>query len=179
MTKVMNTGIKDTLVTGYWGNLVIGVWRGEPTLEAIRFHSQCYNEAAKRTPKGMYVMIIVEDGVPLPNESCRKAISSVMENIERDVVAMVGVQEATGFRGAAIRSVITSLSMLSRVPYKTTTVATVREAARWVGGLMKPPVAFNLIEDAVTELRTSIERPSEQLPVRRAPLTRQRFNPVM
>ena len=68
------------------------------------------------------------------------------------------VQEATGFRGAAIRSVILALAMTARVPYKTTTVATVREASSWLVPFISPVVQPSQIEEAITTFRRELAR---------------------
>ena len=65
------------------------------------------------------------------------------------------VHEGTGFRAAAVRSVVTGLAMMANLPYPHKVFATVDDAGRWLH--MNSPVgkkweARGLIE-AVREVR--------------------------
>jgi hypothetical protein len=138
------------------GNLCVAVWMTDPSVEAVNAISDVYRDLYERYPDGFVVCVIVENAVPLPEEPVRKAISGAMKGVQSRVIGMCGVQEATGFRGAALRSVITALVMMSRVPYKTATVATVAEASNWLAPFLVPGTTPAQISSAITQFRLSV-----------------------
>jgi hypothetical protein len=138
------------------GNLVVGVWTGEPNIVACNAMADVYRGLYQRFPDGFAICVIVENAVPLPDETVRAALSSLQKEIQSRVAVMCGVQEATGFRGAAIRSVLTALTIMTRVSYKNATVQSVAEAGPILAPYTVPPLKSPQIVSAIAQFRASI-----------------------
>jgi hypothetical protein len=148
--------IKDGLAYTTWHNLCIGLWREQATVAAADELGRQYRTMARTHPSGFAVLVIVEATVGIPDDPSRRAISDAMKDVGKQVLAMCGVQEATGFRGAAIRGAITAMVMMSRVPYKTTTVASVESASQWLAPFIVPTVTAGTLASAVGFFRSRL-----------------------
>src|SRR5688572_5603271 len=149
---------KNDLGVMTWRNMVVGVWYEKPTMESVASLAAVYRAMADKYPTGLVVCIIVEDGITLPDQAARKAIADAMKSVEHSVSAMCGTQEATGFLGAAIRSVILGMVLMSRVPYKTGTVATVKQGADWLAPFVIPESSPQQIASTIHEFRTKLNK---------------------
>lgn len=140
-----------------WRNLIVALWHDTVTLSGVAELTNVYRRMVEHYPSGFASCVIVADGVGLPEDACRRGIATTMTEIAPHVLGMCGVQEAKGFRGAAIRSVITALVMMSRAPYKTATVATTDEACEWLAKVMRPEVSASQIRQAMAQFRQIVE----------------------
>lgn len=133
--QVMNppriTVLEPAFVTGYRDDLFIGVWRGTVTLAGVNEWARQFEHMLARNPKGFVAISIVEATAPLPDAAVRKAVASTMDRTA-GVLAMAGVHEATGFTGAAIRSVLLSLSNMTSGPYPRRIFGAQAEMAKWL-----------------------------------------------
>jgi len=69
---------------------------------------------------------------PPPSEA-REAVAIFLRSAAGKVRMSAVMHEGFGFRAAAVRSVVTGLSMLVRLPYPHEIFATVEQAANWLG----------------------------------------------
>ena len=97
-----------------WNEIVAVVWRHETTVEAVRQLDAAVAELARSHPKGIGMLTIVAEGAPLPPSPARKAIAELLTARTAFIRCSVVIMEGTGFRAAAVRSVVTSLTMLSK-----------------------------------------------------------------
>jgi hypothetical protein len=153
MTRPETRLVREDLAIMSYGKLLVGMWSGNPTLKSATEMAAHYRHMQAQFPEGFVACAIVEDGVPLPDDSVRKVIGDLMKTMDKHIVAMCAVQEATGFRGSAIRSVLTALVLISRPPYKNTTLKSVSEAAQWLAPFV-PDVTANQIETAIAQFRS-------------------------
>lgn len=168
--KAKLLSINEALLVGSFGNICVVIWRSPPTIAAVERVSLEYSRMKSQFPSGFAPVIIVEDGVGLPDEAARKGLADLMDMYGRSMFCMAGVQEATGFRGAAIRSVLTAIDMLSQAPYPRRLFATVEQAAPWLTQhcMAQPnsaPITAGSLIAAVTELRRapSLTAPSPSI----------------
>jgi hypothetical protein len=119
------------LVVGAFGNICVVVWSAVPTPRTVDGLGSEYARMRSECVK-FGTIVIVEDGVGLPDDLARKGLASLMDSFKASMLCMGGVQEATGFRGAAIRSAITAIHMLSEAPFPRTVTATVEECCSWI-----------------------------------------------
>lgn len=125
------TALERSFITGYWSNLFIGVWRDVVTVADVHEWSRQFDHMLARHPKGFVVISIVEARAPIPDARAREALAGTM-NRAAGVRAMAGVQEATGFTGAAVRCVLLALNNMTSKPYPCRVFRGLEEAAPWL-----------------------------------------------
>lgn len=127
-TLVVQTS--DHLI-GTWRNVVILVWKNETTLAGVDAVQTAYDDLAKANPSGVFMLTIVESGAPMPPSSVRDALARFLANGNGRTLLSGVAHEGTGFRAAAVRSVVTGLAVIGQLPYPHKVFATVSEAASW------------------------------------------------
>lgn len=102
-----------------WHNVVISVWRSEPSAERLK--RLLAMPARLPHPTGLFSVIVVEDRCPVPDDAGRTvAIQFIKELREHNGKGIALVFEGVGFLAAASRAVMLGLMTASRVsvPYK-------------------------------------------------------------
>lgn len=140
-----------------WRNVCVALWHADPTVAGVDALDVHYRAMAQANPNGFAVCVIVADDVSLPDEQVRRSISATMSSIGPHVLGMCGVHETKGFRGAAIRSVLTAMVMMSRAPYKTITVATTDHAAAWLAKWVDPEATPSELRGIIGQFRKVVE----------------------
>lgn len=106
----------------------------EPELDDVaRIVDDVRAEAAERGRKLHYVAVIPTD-VPVPDDAVRKALSSTVDEVLECCETMHMVIEGKGLRRALVRSVSTSIILLSRHRGRTFAHEDVRDAVLEVVG---------------------------------------------
>lgn len=117
---------------GYWGPVLVCIWRKETTPLGVTHLLQAHKEVAWMNLGGMGLFTIIEARAPAPPADVRGALARYMAN-SGDVIKMSSVAfEGSGFHAAMIRSVVTGLTMLARQPFPHKVFANVEDAARWM-----------------------------------------------
>ena len=96
-----------------WNEIAALVWRHETTLEGIQNSNTLVAEVARRHPKGIALLTVISAVAPMPSSEARKTLADLMSS-NRCIRCSAVIMEGTGFRAAAVRSVVTSLTLLSR-----------------------------------------------------------------
>jgi hypothetical protein len=154
------TTFEQSFATGYCDDLFIGLWSGAVTLEATAEWSRQYDNMAARHPTGFLVLVVIEEHTPIPDATCRKALAAVMDGLGSKVRAMSAVQEASGFLGSAVRSVLLALTNMTRGAFPRRVFGSCDEAARWLASQVDPRHASEraaAIVAAVVELRALVK----------------------
>ncbi|MEO8877812.1 MAG: hypothetical protein ABI461_19620 [Polyangiaceae bacterium] len=140
-----------------WSNVVILVWRHETTLAGVHAGQQVLADHTRAHPNGVFLMTIVEFGAPMPTPEVRDALATLLASGANRILLSAVAHEGTGFRAAAVRSVVTGLAVLAKLPYPHKVFATVDEASAWFSG--NSPIArmwgerAKALADAVVEVR--------------------------
>jgi hypothetical protein len=147
----------EKVLVGSFSNICVVVWRGVPTLDAIERVGASYTRMRGEFPTGFAPIVIVEDGVGLPEEPVRQKMADLMDRQGKSILSMAGVQEASGFRGSAIRSVLTAINLLSTATYPRKFFASVEQAVLWVLPYANPsstlPLSTPQVVESIAELR--------------------------
>ncbi len=154
------TALEKTFATAHWNDLFIGIWRGPTSVVAANEWGRQYENMAARHPAGFVAIGIVEAQTPIPDGPTRKAISAAMDRAEGTIRAMAGVQEANGFTGAALRSILLALSNMSHGPYPRRMFGGCGEAAVWLAPQLdrrSTPVSAPQIMAAIEEFRVLLD----------------------
>src|SRR5258706_3022512 len=120
-----------------WRNVFIIVWRKQTTMEGVeRLMGLCKAFAADRT--SFFLLTVVEMNAPLPDAKVRERLAAFLAEQGPKIKRSAVVFEGSGFRAAAVRGVVTGLTMLARVPYPHKGVGAAREAASLMAGTDDP-----------------------------------------
>jgi hypothetical protein len=152
--------LRSNIAGAVWHNVCFLIWRDKPTLDAVEEVGRHYRALATAHPKGFVVLVIIEATTPLPDEPVRRAITRHVDEIGQKMRAIASVHEATGFFGAAVRSILTAMKMVAREKVPTQMAGSLEDAAVWLApftqdsaGRMTPSrelaAAFNEFRAAV------------------------------
>jgi hypothetical protein len=150
MTTTRITALEKTFVTGHWNHLFIGIWRGPASVVAANEWGRQYEHMAARYPAGFVSLGIVEAQTPIPDGPTRKALTAAMDRAGGGIRAMAGIQEASGFAGAAIRSILLALSNMSRSPFPRRMFGSCTEASFWLASHLDSSAGSVSAEDVLT-----------------------------
>ncbi|MFW6087612.1 MAG: hypothetical protein ACODAG_10445, partial [Myxococcota bacterium] len=112
--EVLGTG--HGLVVGAHRNVFVLVYTGPVDEQSVRFLEAQYARFRRAGPSPYGQYVVVEEQVPLPSGAVRQEVANFMKGLAGDVVASALVQEGTGFRASAVRSVAVGISLLARQP---------------------------------------------------------------
>ncbi len=143
---------------GSLGPVYVVIWRNETTLAGARHLASGFAEF--RTPgKAHGLVTIIEQGAPLPPAEPRDIIASFLKAASEHLVVSAVVFEGEGFRGAAVRGVVTGLTMLARQSYPHRVFATIDEASSWYADNSPPDwrLAGSILVNGVNRLRGLVD----------------------
>lgn len=144
------------------GDLEIVIWRGSTTLDAVETIRTSLGELTRSYPKGIGVLQVVEVTAPPPDAAARNALSNVLRGAGKAVRGSAIVFEGTGFKMAAVRAIVTGLTMLARPEFPHVVFADLHEASAWVAAYLSGAGSGRdvTIWSAVSELRDIAARAS-------------------
>ncbi|HBQ16494.1 MAG TPA: hypothetical protein DEF51_36955 [Myxococcales bacterium] len=104
----------DHHVVGLWNNIVYTVWRQETTTRGIRAIERVVRE---HDDGPLLALSVVTDQATMPPGEVREQLARVMLSFGQKVARSALVFEGTGFRAAAVRSVVSGISLVRPMPY--------------------------------------------------------------
>jgi hypothetical protein len=108
---------EEDYVVASWQQIFAVVWRHETTLKGVQtLHDECRKFATKH-PQGIGLLTIVSAGAPMPTSPVRQAVADFLAQGSAYIKCSAVLMEGTGFRAAAVRSVVTGLTMLAKQAY--------------------------------------------------------------
>lgn len=142
---------------GHCGRLFSVIWRDQTTVAGAHHLRTAYHDFAEPGQKYGLVTIIEADA-PLPESEARDAVAEFLNGISETCVVSSVIFEGGGFRSAAVRAVVTGLTMLARQAYPHRVFGSVPEAAPWY--VQHAPTKWRLSGDrfvqAVGDIRALI-----------------------
>ncbi len=143
-----------------WKRVAIAIIRVETTLDGVKKLRQLCDAMGRQHPGGMLLLSIVEPDAPMPPPEVRSAMASFLAGLAGQVVASAVVYEGGGFRAAAVRGVVTGLSLVNKLPYPHKIFSTVNAAVNWF--VATSPIARDwggeAMITAVAEVRDRVAR---------------------
>ncbi|MDP9034310.1 MAG: hypothetical protein M3O50_05855 [Myxococcota bacterium] len=128
---------------------MILIWKVDTTMRGVAAAQSVYDAFAAEHPAGVFLLTVVEQDAPMPSSEVRAALAAFLSTgVNRTLFSAVA-HEGTGFRAASVRSVVTGLAMLAKLPYPHKVFASVDQAARWFW--MSSPIANAWGETALIE----------------------------
>jgi hypothetical protein len=122
-----------------WRDVFIILWRKQTTMEGVERLMELCNAFAAERPH-FFLLTVVEMNAPLPEAKVRERLATFLAQHGQKIKRSAVVFEGSGFRAAAVRGVVTGLTMLARMPYPHKVFAASREAAGWMRGDDDPSV---------------------------------------
>jgi|KBSMisStandDraft_5_1062788.scaffolds.fasta_scaffold557882_2 hypothetical protein len=101
----------------HWQQVFAVFWRRETTVEGARDLARSCAAFAATQPRGIGLLTIVESGAPLPASSARNEIADFLASGSKFIKCSAVVFEGSGFRAAAVRSVVTGLTLMAKQAY--------------------------------------------------------------
>jgi len=146
---------KDHLV-GTWQNDVLLVFKQETTALALGAVRRAVEQVAAKHEGAVFILTVVEERAPMPPSATRDAMADLLKSLARSVELSAVVHEGAGFRAAAVRSVVTGVGLVARLPFPHKVFATVTDAANWYGPNSRRTLSWHskALIDAVAELRS-------------------------
>jgi hypothetical protein len=145
-----------------WNAIFIVIWRHDTTSEGVRTLDLKLREYETAHPGGCGLLTIIEQGAPMPTSEVRTALARFMTEGARVLRSSAVAFEGAGFRAAAVRGVVTGLTMLARQPYPHKVFATMADAAQWLGTSLKDTAKLSIdsaaLLTALNELRTRVNK---------------------
>lgn len=114
---------------GFAGPVYCVIWRNETTVEGGEKLHAGYNAFRKHSQHGL--VTIVEEGAPLPKPEARERIAKFLGDSSDTLVVSAVIFEGSGFRSAAVRGVVTGLTLVARQAYPHRVFGTLDGGAQW------------------------------------------------
>ncbi len=128
-TKVIHAD--EDFAVGYWENIFFVVWYGETTVEAVRRIEEEAHTLAGQNPRGLGLLTVVKEKAKMPPPRARQALADFLSESGDTVRVSAVVQEGAGFRAAAVRGLISGITMVAKQPFPHKIFATIEDASRW------------------------------------------------
>jgi hypothetical protein len=122
--------IDSSQCLAWYGNVQIILSLEPPTFEFMRRIIAELELLAKQCRCGTGALLVIRSDVSPPTEEARAYIKHELSR--SSMLAAAQVVEGTGFRGAAMRSVLTMLQLASRAPYPMKVFDHIEPGARWL-----------------------------------------------
>lgn len=129
---------------GHCGRIFAVIWRDQTTVAGAQHLARAYHEFAK-AGESYGLITIIEADAPLPESEARDAVAEFLNGISETCVVSSVIFEGAGFRSAAVRAVVTGLTMLARQAYPHRVFGSVEEAAPWY--VERAPAEWRLTGD--------------------------------
>ncbi|WP_437284664.1 serine/threonine protein kinase [Sorangium sp. So ce406] len=100
-----------------WRQIFCTIWRQDTTKEGVRHLADACRGFAKQYPRGIGLLTIIEGGASFPPAPVRDALSAFLAEASSFTRCSAVVVEGAGFRAAAVRSIVTGLSLVARQRY--------------------------------------------------------------
>lgn len=153
--KIVYEDAAQLLVT--WQNVIISVLGHSPMTVAGVKAQVAATAAHGRAcgPKRLLEIVLFDRNAPVPNAEVRAVLDSGAPLVGQYYLALASIFEGSGFRGAIVRGVLTSLSLLARTEFPQRVFSSTAECVEWCSPLLtraKTPCVSELAE-AIAHVR--------------------------
>lgn len=148
----------DDHVLASWQRIFAVVWRHRTTLEGVENLRRECSKFAARHAQGIGLLTVVAAEAPMPSSPVRQAVAQFLTEGGAYIKCSSVLMEGTGFRAAAVRSVVTGLTLLARqtYPHRVCGVAdSVAMLSQTLSKTCSPPINPTALRNAIDELRKS------------------------
>jgi hypothetical protein len=140
MARLENQAVISVLCDDHciatWRHCLIAIWRRTTTNQGAAALRESLSKLTAANPGGVGIIAIIENHAAAPDADARRALAAAFRDHAPSIRAAAIVHEGTGFRGAAIRSIVTGVSLLIRPGYPHNVTASVDAGASWLAPLI-------------------------------------------
>jgi hypothetical protein len=129
MTPTVHSVSADGVFAYLGKRIIFCVWR-QNSEKALGQCAAMLQDVAETVTRGVFVGI-VEEASGVPDAAFRESSAKMMQLLDRKLAASVTVIMKAGLMGTALRSVVTGVSMLSKIDHPVQTVGDLPAAAKW------------------------------------------------
>ncbi|MEK7705362.1 MAG: hypothetical protein AAB426_10415, partial [Myxococcota bacterium] len=105
-------------------------------------------------------LTLIEQSAPMPSAEARAAVAKGLADPQIGTRCSAVVFEGEGFRSAAVRSVVSGLTLLAKPPYEHKIFANIGEASIWLAATAKDAMGWSVtsleVRDAASDLRAQV-----------------------
>lgn len=123
----------DELVTAAFGNVCVVTWNSKPTRALFEHQRAALATCVLRHPGRALFLCIVSAKADPPEQDVRDASVKMLLSHERKLAGCACVIEGTGFRAAITRTVLTGMTLVTRVPVPIAFFDQTAAACNWLG----------------------------------------------
>jgi hypothetical protein len=138
------------------GNVILTYSAEPPNPDYLAAWDRATGLLAARTRAPIAVITIIDGNSSTPDEPSRKAIRDTISTHRNQISALAYVVEGRGFASAAMRSVLSVLSLAARYPFPQKVFSSVGEAAQWVARTNGASVTSANLVSAVETMRGEV-----------------------
>lgn len=138
------------------GNVILTYSAEPPNPHYLAAWAEATSRLAARTNAPIAVITIIDGNSSTPDEPSRKAIRDTISQHRNQIAALAYVVEGRGFAAAAIRSVLSVVSLAARYPFPQKVFSTVNEATQWVARTNCASVTSAKLVAAVETMRGEV-----------------------
>lgn len=152
----MTTLDRDHIV-GSWRDVHFVFWHGETRMPAVHALREDLARMAASHPGGLAVFVLIAERVTLPPGDARSELARMLREHAPTIRASCVAVEGSGFRAAAIRSVLAGISFVVRPGYPHRVTDSISAGVDWVASTCghELPQTFSAPElrHALTQVR--------------------------
>ncbi len=143
-----------------WGNVFVIIWRNETTIQGVEAFRAASLQFAKAHPEGIGLLTIIVDKAPMPPSKARDRLAAYMRDPNNGIRASGVLFEGSGFRSAAVRSVVTGLTIIARQAFPHKVFANINDTADFLAPLLSEACGEDVgsqdIVAAVADIRSRV-----------------------
>jgi hypothetical protein len=144
---------KDHCVSLY-GNVILSFSLQPPNPHYLRAWTAAMDRLVASSVEPIAVVTIIDSQARPPDEASKNAIRACLSKHATHTCAFVYVVEGKGFAAAAMRSVLSLISMAARYPFPQKAFSTPQDAAAWVVQRTPATLASANISEMVSVIET-------------------------
>jgi hypothetical protein len=115
-----------------YGNAIVSFSLQPPDPAFLEVWTRAVDRLAKSSTVKISVVTVVDSNARPPDDASRRAIRDAVSRHHHDIGAFAYVVEGHGFGAAALRSVVSLISLAARYPFPQKVFANVADAAAWM-----------------------------------------------
>lgn len=119
----------ETCCTRAWRSMLVFTWRRAPDASFLPAHFIAVQRFLTSSGRRWVVCSVITNATDAPDARARELLGKLLPRLDPHLTAAVSVVLGTGFRTAALRSVLSGLALLARQKHVAAFVGTLEEAA--------------------------------------------------
>ena len=158
-TRELMNGVNGKFLAARLYDIVCYYYVGQDSDDNFRAFEAWSNSMPQKCPRGTGTIVWVDEKGALnpPADAVRKKYADLaLRNAHRQF-ARVSIVQATGFGGATIRAVLTSLQRFQRLPFPQHVTDDPSAALRWLMARMPVDPARPSVEEAVQFFQSTLD----------------------